>query len=63
MSERKQWRLSAGQRADVWRRWKSGESLQMGRACGSPITAFAVCSCLAEGSLQPLAGALAEHSP
>jgi hypothetical protein len=37
MSEGKQSRLSAAQRADVWRRWKAGESLhEIGRACGKP---------------------------
>ena len=37
MSGGKQSRLSAGQKADVWRRWKAGESLhEMGRAHGKP---------------------------
>jgi hypothetical protein len=63
MSEGKQSRLSAAQRTDVWRRWKAGESLhEIGRACGKRITVFAVCCCLAEGLLQPLAGALVERS-
>jgi hypothetical protein len=37
MSEGKQSRLSLAQKADVWSRWKAGESLhEIGRACGKP---------------------------
>ena len=36
--------------------------MRLGVPVASPITAFAVCCCRAEGSLQPLAGALAALS-
>jgi hypothetical protein len=36
--------------------------MRLGVPVASPITAFAVCCCRAEGLLQPLAGALAERS-
>jgi hypothetical protein len=48
MSEGNQSRLSTAQKADVWRRWKAGESLH---------NCIAVCCCRAEGWLQPLARA------
>src|SRR5260370_36408328 len=60
MSEGKQSRLSPAQKADVWSRWKAGSRcMRLGVPTASPITAFAVCCCRAEGLLQPLAGALA----
>jgi hypothetical protein len=50
MSEAKQSRLSAAQRADVCRRWKAGSRcMRLGVPVASPITAFAVCCRLAEG--------------
>ena len=37
MGNGKQSRLSDEQKADIWRRWKAGESLhEIGRACGKP---------------------------
>jgi hypothetical protein len=41
MSEGKQSRLSPAQRADVWSRWKAGESLhEIGRAYGRTHTSI-----------------------
>jgi len=55
MSEGKQSRLSAGQRADVWRRWKAGESLhEIGRACGKPHNCIR-CVLLPSGGIAPAA--------
>ena len=35
MKHARRWKLSAAQRADMWRRWKAGESLhEIGRALG-----------------------------
>src|SRR3984957_13300238 len=53
MSEGKQSRLSALQRADVWRRWKTGESLhEIGRACGKPHNCIR-CVLLPSGGIAP----------
>src|SRR5271154_7062536 len=53
MSDGKQSRLSAAQRADVWRRWKAGESLhEIGRACGKPHTCIR-CVLLPSGGIAP----------
>src|SRR6202022_2171370 len=55
MSEGKQSRLSAAQRADVWRRWKAGESLhEIGRACGKPHNCIR-CVLLPSGGIAPAA--------
>src|ERR1700694_648579 len=55
MSEGKQSRLSAAQRADVWRRWKAGESLhEIGRACGKPHNCIR-CVLLTSGGIAPAA--------
>ena len=55
MSEGKQSRLSAAQRADVWRRWKAGESLhEMGRARGKPHDCIR-CVLLPSGGIAPAA--------
>ena len=55
MSGRKQSRLSAAQRADVWRRWKAGESLhEIGRACGKPHNCIR-CVLLPSGGIAPTA--------
>src|SRR5580700_3910602 len=35
MGQRRRWKLSAEQRSDLWKRWKTGESLHaIGRALG-----------------------------
>src|SRR5271170_5850748 len=53
MSDGKQSRLSAAQRADVWRRWKAGESLhEIGRACGKPHNCIR-CVLLPSGGIAP----------
>ena len=55
MSEGKQSRLSAVQRADVWRRWKAGESLhEIGRACGKAHNCIR-CVLLPRGGIAPAA--------
>jgi IS30 family transposase len=55
MSDGKQSRLSAGQRADVWRRWKAGESLhEMWRAYGKPHNCIR-CVLLPSGGIAPAA--------
>jgi IS30 family transposase len=37
MIQRKRWRLSPAEKADIWRRWKSGQSQhEIGRVCGRP---------------------------
>ena len=55
MSEGKQSRLSAAQRADVWRRWKTGESLhEIGRAYGKPHNCIR-CVLLPRGGIAPAA--------
>ena len=55
MSEGKQSRLSAAQRADVWRRWKAGESLhEIGRSCGKPHNCIR-CVLLPRGGIAPAA--------
>jgi hypothetical protein len=55
MSEGKQSRLSAAQRADVWRRWKAGESMhEIGRACGKPHNCIR-CVLLPRGGIAPAA--------
>ena len=55
MSEGKQSRLSAVQRADVWRRWKAGESLhEIGRACGKAHNCIR-CVLLPRGGISPAA--------
>jgi len=56
MSEVKQSRLSAGQRADVWRRWKAGESLhEIGRAYGKPHNCIRCVLLLSRGGIAPAA--------
>src|SRR5271170_3808943 len=63
MSEGKESRLSAGQRADVWRRWKAGESLhEIGRACGKPHNCIR-CVLLPRGGIAPTARRRSESSP
>ena len=53
MGNGKQSRLSDEQRADVWRRWKSGESLHaIGRACGKPHNCIR-CVLLPRGGIAP----------
>jgi transposase, IS30 family len=55
MSEGKQSRLSPGQKADVWSRWKAGESLrEMGRAYGKPHNCIR-CVLLPRGGIAPAA--------
>jgi IS30 family transposase len=55
MSGGKQSRLSAAQRADVWRRWKAGESLhEIGRACDKPHNCIR-CVLLPSGGIAPTA--------
>jgi IS30 family transposase len=55
MSGGKQSRLSAAQRADVWKRWKAGESLhEIGRACGKPHNSVR-CVLLPRGGIAPTA--------
>jgi len=55
MGDWKQSRLSAAQRADVWRRWKAGESLhEIGRACGKPHNCIR-CVLLPRGGIAPAA--------
>ena len=55
MSEGKQSRLSPGQKADVWRRWKAGESLhEIGRAHGKPHNCIR-CVLLSRGGIAPAA--------
>jgi IS30 family transposase len=55
MSEGKQSRLSAAQRADVWRRWKAGESLhEIGRARSKPHNCIRFVL-LASGGIAPAA--------
>ena len=55
MSEGKQSRLSPGQKADVWSRWKAGESLrEMGRAYGKPHNCIR-CVLLPSGGISPTA--------
>jgi len=35
MAQRRRWKLSAAQKAELWSRWKSGQSLnEIGRALG-----------------------------
>src|SRR5271154_2153798 len=53
MGDGKQSRLSAAQRADVWRRWKAGESLhEIGRVCGKPHNCIR-CVLLPSGGIAP----------
>ena len=53
MVEGKQSRLSPAQKADVWRRWKAGESLHgMGRAYGRPHNCIR-CVLLPRGGIAP----------
>src|SRR6266851_4059251 len=55
MSEGKQSRLSLAQKADVWSRWKAGESLhEMGRAYGKPHNCIR-CVLLSRGGIAPAA--------
>ena len=55
MSEGKQSRLSPAQKADVWSRWKAGESLhEIGRACGKPHNCIR-CVLLPRGGIAPAA--------
>lgn len=55
MSEGKQSSLSALQSADVWRRWKAGESLhEIGRAYGKPHNCIR-CVLLPRGGIAPTA--------
>src|SRR5260370_27772824 len=55
MSEGKQSRLSPSQKADVWSRWKAGESLhEMGRAYGKPHNCIR-CVLLPRGGIAPAA--------
>ena len=55
MGNGKQSRLSGEQRADVWRRWKAGESLhEIGRACGKPHNCIR-CVLLPRGGIAPAA--------
>jgi hypothetical protein len=55
MSEGKQSRLSPAQKADVWSRWKAGESLhEMGRAYGKPHNCIR-CVLLPRGGIAPAA--------
>jgi IS30 family transposase len=55
MSGGKQSRLSGAQRADVWRRWKAGESLhEIGRACDKPHNCIR-CVLLPSGGIAPTA--------
>jgi hypothetical protein len=53
MSEGKQSRLSLAQQADVWIRWKAGESLhEIGRAYGKPHNCIG-CVLLSRGGIAP----------
>ena len=53
MSEGKQSRLSLAQQADVWSRWKAGESLhEIGRAYGKPHNCIG-CVLLSRGGIAP----------
>ena len=53
MSGGKQSRLSAAEKADVWRRWKAGESLhEIGRAHGKPHNCIR-CVLLPRGGMAP----------
>jgi IS30 family transposase len=55
MSEGKQSRLSPAQKADVWSRWKAGESLhEIGRAYGKPHNCIR-CVLLSRGGIAPAA--------
>ena len=55
MSEGKQSRLSLSQKAEVWRRWKAGESLhEIGRAYGKPHNCIR-CVLLSRGGIAPAA--------
>jgi len=55
MGNGKRSRLSDEQRADVWRRWKAGESLHaIGRACGKPHNCIR-CVLLPRGGIAPAA--------
>ncbi len=55
MSEGKQSRLSPAQKADVWGRWKAGESLhEIGRAYGKPHNCIR-CVLLPRGGIAPAA--------
>jgi hypothetical protein len=55
MSEVKQSRLSPAQKAEVWRRWKAGESLhEIGRAYGKPHNCIR-CVLLSRGGIAPAA--------
>jgi hypothetical protein len=53
MIEGKQSRLSPAQKADVWSRWKAGESLhEIGRAHGKPHNCIR-CVLLPRGGIAP----------
>ena len=53
MSEGKQSRLSLAQKADVWSRWKAGESLhEIGRVYGKPHNCIR-CVLLSGGGIAP----------
>jgi transposase, IS30 family len=55
MSEGNRSRLSSIQRTDIWRRWKSGQSLhEIGRAFGKPHTSIR-CVLLPRGGIAPAA--------
>jgi len=55
MSEGKGKRLSLAQRSEIWRRWKSGQSLhEIGRAFGKPHSSIR-CLLLPRGGIAPAA--------
>jgi hypothetical protein len=59
----KRFGLSVSEKSDIWRRWKTGQSLhEMGAPSTSRIRPFAICCCLAEGFLQQPAVARASRS-
>jgi predicted Zn-dependent protease len=55
MSQQKRSRLSPTQKADIWRRWKAGQSLHdIGRAYGKPHCSIR-CVLLPPGGIPPTA--------
>ena len=64
MAQGKRVEVSAAQRAEIWRRWKSGESLlRSGEHSAANIPPFICCYRIMVGSFRPSAGAHPKRSP